>query len=260
MFYDVCMIVLACDLRPTKHEPAYGIRHIGEQIIRGCASAVLRVCNMIELVHAKLTHTYAATRRLSGMPVGRATVMLSVLQICWILLQKGGVLVPRKHVILADCTTASSTLLPPSRSPLPPRQNYVLGPTTKAMLMCVKKCIVFSKLASLQFSSTGGLFPSLFHTRKETDICWMEFTLIRGPLDLFWNFKNDTPNPRIPGSGLGFGWNARANLVEFSLQSIPSNSFFWKRTNCSVIIQKWSWRGKAETSARAWLREENAER
>ena len=79
-------------LRPTNHEPAYGIRHIGERIIRGCASAVLHVCNMIDLVHAKLTHTYAATRRLSGMPVGRATVMLSVFQICWSLLKKGGVL------------------------------------------------------------------------------------------------------------------------------------------------------------------------
>jgi len=52
-------LYLACDLRPTNHEPVYGIRHIGERI-RGCASAVLRVCNMIELVHAKLTHTYAA--------------------------------------------------------------------------------------------------------------------------------------------------------------------------------------------------------
>jgi len=72
--------------------PQSGIRYIGERIIRGCASAVLRVCNMIELVHAKLTHTYAATRRLSGMPVGRATVMLSVFQICWSLLKKGGLL------------------------------------------------------------------------------------------------------------------------------------------------------------------------
>ena len=54
------------------------IRHIGERIIRGCASAVLRDCNMIELVHAKFTHTYAATRRPSGMHVGRASVSLSV--------------------------------------------------------------------------------------------------------------------------------------------------------------------------------------
>jgi len=75
-------LCLACDLRTTNHEPVYGIRHIGERIIRGCASAVLRDCNMIELVHAKLTHTYAATRRLieSGMHVGRASVMLSVFQ------------------------------------------------------------------------------------------------------------------------------------------------------------------------------------
>jgi len=73
-------LCLECDLRPTNHEPAFGIRHIGDRIIRECASAVLRVCNMIELVHAKLTHTYATTRRLSGMPVGRATVVLSVFQ------------------------------------------------------------------------------------------------------------------------------------------------------------------------------------
>ena len=59
---------------------------------RGCASAVLRDCNMIELVHAKLTHTYAATRRPSGMHVGRASVSLSVFQICLSLLKKGRVL------------------------------------------------------------------------------------------------------------------------------------------------------------------------
>ena len=47
---------------------------------RYIASAVLRDCNMIELVHAKLTHTYAATRRLSGMHMGRASVMFSVFQ------------------------------------------------------------------------------------------------------------------------------------------------------------------------------------
>jgi len=49
-------------------------------IIRGCASAVLRDYNMIELVHAKLTHTYTATRRLSGMHVCCASVILSVFQ------------------------------------------------------------------------------------------------------------------------------------------------------------------------------------
>ena len=45
-------------------------------------NTLLRVCNMIELVHAKLTHTYTTARRLSGMPVGCAMVMLSVFQIC----------------------------------------------------------------------------------------------------------------------------------------------------------------------------------
>ena len=62
------------------HKKSEGIRHIGERMIRGCASAVFRDCNMIELVHAKLTHTYAATRRPSGMHVGCASVMLSVFQ------------------------------------------------------------------------------------------------------------------------------------------------------------------------------------
>ena len=54
---------------------------------------------MIELVHAKLTHTYATTRRLSGMHVGRATMMLSVFQICWSLLKKGGVLDSPKNML-----------------------------------------------------------------------------------------------------------------------------------------------------------------
>jgi len=70
-------LCLACHLWPTNHESVHGIRHIGERIMRGCASAVLRDCNMIELVHAKLN---AATRRLSGMHVGRASVILSVFQ------------------------------------------------------------------------------------------------------------------------------------------------------------------------------------
>jgi len=63
MFCDACMIVFG--MWPAIHQPWHHLRplRIGEQI-RGCASAVLRVCNMIELVHAKLTHTYAAARRL----------------------------------------------------------------------------------------------------------------------------------------------------------------------------------------------------
>jgi len=82
---------------PLPHAQCGGIdieqpKKITPIIIRGCGSAVLSVCNMIELVHAKLTHTYAATRRLSGMPVSCATVMLSVFQICWSLLKKAGVL------------------------------------------------------------------------------------------------------------------------------------------------------------------------
>jgi len=99
-------LCLACVLRPNNHEPVYGIRHIGERIIRGCASAVLRDCNMIELVHAKLTHTYAATRRPSGMHVGRASVSLSVFSDLFEPPEEGkGIGFPRKHVIPADCTT-----------------------------------------------------------------------------------------------------------------------------------------------------------
>jgi len=94
------------------------------QHIRGCASAVLHVYNMIELVHAKWTHTYAmkthicnehthmqwrhtqaAARRLSGMPVGCATVTLSVFQNCLSLLKKGRCIIPPTNCKLGDCTT-----------------------------------------------------------------------------------------------------------------------------------------------------------
>ena len=69
-------------------------------------TAVLRDCNMIELVHAKLTHTYAATRRPSGTHVGRAVVSLSVFSDLFEPPEEGkGIGFPRKHVILADCTT-----------------------------------------------------------------------------------------------------------------------------------------------------------
>jgi len=61
-------------------------------------------------------------------------------------------------------------------------------------------------------------------------------------------------------AGLGLVWKERAYSVESSLQSISSNSFLWKRTNCSVATQTWSWRGKPAASARAWLREANAKR
>jgi hypothetical protein len=40
------------------------------------------VCNIVELVHAKITHTYAAARRLSGMPSGLCYLMFSEFQIC----------------------------------------------------------------------------------------------------------------------------------------------------------------------------------
>ena len=38
--------------------------------------------------------------------------------------------------------------------------------------------------------------------------------------------------------------NERRFSVEFSLQSIWSNSFLCKWNNSSVVIQTWSWRGK----------------
>jgi len=38
---------------------------------------------------------------------------------------------------------------------------------------------------------------------------------------------------------VGFIWNARAYLAESSLQSISSNLFFSKRTNCLAVIQTW---------------------
>ena len=48
-----------------------------------------------------------------------------------------------------------------------------------------------------------------------------------------------------------FGWFARAFLEESSSQSISSNSSLWKRTNCSVVIQTWSSRGKSAASTQA---------
>ena len=69
----------------------------------------------------------------------------------------------------------------------------------------------------------------------------------------------------FPGLSLrraGFCWNECAYSVESNLQSISSNSSLWKRTKWSVAIQTWSWCGKpaASRSARAGLREANAER
>jgi len=55
---------LACDLRPTDHDPVCDTLQIGDRM-RGSPSAMLRVYNMIELVHAQMTHTQAAARRLS---------------------------------------------------------------------------------------------------------------------------------------------------------------------------------------------------
>ena len=106
------------------------IRHIGERIIRGCASAVLRVCNMIELVHAELTHTYAAIYTTHCNTLQHIATHCNTLQhICrhptTLRYARGpcygdgftfsdfleppeegrGIGSPRKHIILADCTT-----------------------------------------------------------------------------------------------------------------------------------------------------------
>ena len=50
---------------------------------------------------------------------------------------------------------------------------------------------------------------------------------------------------------IGFSSNQRLYSVEFSLQSISSNSSLWKRKNWSVVIQTWSWCGQPAASARA---------
>jgi len=117
MFFDACMIVFG--MWPATHQPwhVYDTLRIGEQI-RGCASAVLRVCNMIELVHAKSTHTYAAARRLSGLPVGCAMLMFFSAPEEW-----RDVEFPRQPAILADCTTIIITAFPSSR---PTSDNFIL--------------------------------------------------------------------------------------------------------------------------------------
>jgi len=84
---------------PTRQIKTTFPMNIGERIMRGCTSAVWRDCNMIELVHAKSTHTYATTRRLSGMHVGRASVMLSVFQFfrfVWASWRREGYWIPPK--------------------------------------------------------------------------------------------------------------------------------------------------------------------
>jgi len=43
-------------------------------------------------------------------------------------------------------------------------------------------------------------------------------------------------------------------------KAFSSNSSLWKRTKWFVVIETWSWRGKPVASARAGLREANAER
>jgi len=67
--------------------------------------------------------------------------------------------------------------------------------------------------------------------------------------------------PTLPWSRVRYLLNERGSFsVEFSLQGISSNSLVWKRTNSSVVMQTWSWRGKHAASTRAGLRAANAGR
>ena len=56
------------------------------------------VYNIVELVHAKITHTYAAARQLSGMPSGLCYLMFSEFQIClfWVSFRGKGCRFPTK--------------------------------------------------------------------------------------------------------------------------------------------------------------------
>jgi len=87
-------LCLACDRRPTNHDPVYDTLHIvlGEGMT-GRLSPILRACNMIELVRAEITHTYAAARQMSKWqvcPVSCAMLIFVVFQICSSLPKKGG--------------------------------------------------------------------------------------------------------------------------------------------------------------------------
>ena len=59
---------------------------------------------------------------------------------------------------------------------------------------------------------------------------------------------------------VGYFLNERRFSVESSLQGISSNSLLSKRTTSSVLNRRWSCRGKYAASARAGLREANAQR
>jgi len=63
-----------------------------------------------------------------------------------------------------------------------------------------------------------------------------------------------------PHDGVGYVSKERRLSMESDSQDMSSNAFLWKRTNCLVVIQKWSWRGKFVASAQAWLWEANVER
>ena len=58
----------------------------------------------------------------------------------------------------------------------------------------------------------------------------------------------------------GFGC-VRTNLripCNLVYKKNSSNLFLWKRINCLVVIQMWSWHGKLAAKTRTWLREANA--
>ena len=59
-----------------------------------------------------------------------------------------------------------------------------------------------------------------------------------------------------PHDGVGYVSKERRFSMESILKTFHRMHFLWKRTNCLVVIQKRSWRGKFVASAHAWLREE----
>ena len=61
---------------------------------------------------------------------------------------------------------------------------------------------------------------------------------------------------------LGYFSKERRFSIDPGVQDVSSNSFsgLWKRNDSSVVIQTWCWQGKPAASARAYLRDANAER
>jgi len=119
-------------------------------------------------------------------------------------------------------------------------------------------CIKVPRLATFFIASKNCIFWGLLLSSQKIWQLWVLKSckvFMRPPYQCY-------TLPPVVKAGLGFvcRWNERANSMGSSLQSISSNSSLWKRTNCSVAIQTWSWRGKPAASSQAWLRQANAER